>query len=102
MTYQLSDEEYEGTRWKLANMVRRLAEQRARCASLRIRDHEAERSKLDMIAQYLREIHLYESVRGLPLTECEALASLVSQQRESELRTQSPTSDDGTIQGAAS
>lgn len=73
MTYRLSDQEYEATKWKFGNMLRRLAEQRANPGPNPHIDRAAERSKLDMIGQYLREMHLYETTHGLPPTECEVL-----------------------------
>ena len=87
MTYQLSDQEYEATKWKLETMLRRLAEQRARPGPNPLIDRAAARSKLDMIGQYLREMRLYESMHGLPLTECDASMESIPPNREGECGT---------------
>lgn len=71
MTYQLSNQEYEGTKWKLENMRQRLAEQRATSGPNGAVDQVSLQSKIVMMQQYLREMHQYEASHGLPLTVCD-------------------------------
>lgn len=66
MTPLLTEKGYLQTREKLANMEARLAALRARTDIGPIHKSEVERSYLDMIAQYLREIKLYEATHALP------------------------------------
>ena len=61
MTPILTPEGYAQTKMKLANMEARLAALRSRGQLDSIHKQEVERSYLDMIRQYRREIKLYEA-----------------------------------------
>ncbi|HXG09657.1 MAG TPA: hypothetical protein VNK04_07700 [Gemmataceae bacterium] len=64
MTPRLTPEGYAQTKIKLANMEARLAALRARHDLNPVHKEEVERSYLDMIRQYRREIKLYEATQA--------------------------------------
>ncbi|MBL8797053.1 MAG: hypothetical protein JNM56_24340 [Planctomycetia bacterium] len=66
MTPLLTEKGYLQTREKLANMEARLAALCARTDLSPVHKSEVERSYLDMIGQYLREIKLYEATHAIP------------------------------------
>ena len=65
MTPLLTPEGYEATKRKLADMEKRLQALRARTDLNPIHHAEAERSYLDMMRQYLRDIKLYEAAHHI-------------------------------------
>lgn len=69
MIERLTPEGYEAAKREYENLLRRLAEQRANKRLNPDMDREAERSELDMIRHYLREMRTYEIGHGLALTE---------------------------------
>ena len=62
----LSEKGYQQTRRKRAQMEVRLAALRERKDLHSVHRAEAERSYLDMICPYLRDIKLYEAAHSLP------------------------------------
>lgn len=64
MTPRLTREGYEQTKMKLANMEARFAALGERNDINPVHKAEAERSYIDMICQYRREIKLYEAAQA--------------------------------------